>query len=102
MWGVEELAAGLAVIVVKRGPNAGTWFLLGQPVTSVGRNPDSDTYLDFAPWRRNVGFLPVDETPIRPLIDDLHFIEDKKRWATNSASACSESTITTSPSSGRP
>jgi hypothetical protein len=29
---------------------------------------------------RNVDFLPVTETPIRPLIDDLNFIEDKKRW----------------------
>ena len=46
VWGVEELAAGSAVIVVKRGPNAGTWFLLNQPVTSVGRNPDNDIYLD--------------------------------------------------------
>ena len=46
VWGVEELAAGSAVIFVERGPNAGSRFLLDQPVTSIGRNPDSDIYLD--------------------------------------------------------
>lgn len=35
---------------------------------------------DFAPWRRNVDFVAANETPIRPLIEELHFIEDKKRW----------------------
>jgi predicted RNA-binding protein len=35
---------------------------------------------DFHPFRRNVDFLPCKETAIRPLIEDLHFIEDKKRW----------------------
>jgi hypothetical protein len=32
------------------------------------------------PLRRNVDFLPSTETPIRPLINKLHFIEDKTRW----------------------
>jgi pSer/pThr/pTyr-binding forkhead associated (FHA) protein len=31
---------------VKRGPNAGSRFLLDQPVTSVGRHPGSDIFLD--------------------------------------------------------
>ena len=35
---------------------------------------------DFQPWRRNVDFLDCAETPIRPLIDALDFIEDKSRW----------------------
>jgi hypothetical protein len=56
-----------------------------QAFTAIGQIIDEEPYRveiadDFAPWRRNVDFLPVDETPIRPLIDDLHFIEDKKRW----------------------
>ena len=34
------------MIVVKRGPNAGSRFLLDQPVTSVGRHPGSDIFLD--------------------------------------------------------
>ena len=33
-------------MVVKRGPNAGSRFLLDQPTTSAGRHPDSDIFLD--------------------------------------------------------
>ena len=44
--GVEALPPGSALIVVKRGPNAGSRFLLDQPVTSVGRHPVSDIFLD--------------------------------------------------------
>ena len=40
------LNRGSALIVVKRGPNAGSRFLLDQPVTSVGRHPGSDVVLD--------------------------------------------------------
>lgn len=39
-----ELTAG--VLVVKRGPNAGSRFTLGPEVTTVGRHPDSDVFLD--------------------------------------------------------
>ena len=45
LWGVEGLPSGSAlvvVVVVKRGPNAGSRFLLDQPVTSAGRHPNSD------------------------------------------------------------
>jgi len=34
------------LLVVKRGPNAGSRFRLDQPVTSAGRHPDSDIFLD--------------------------------------------------------
>ncbi|GAB2922248.1 FHA domain-containing protein [Rhodococcus aerolatus] len=44
--GVEALPAGSALLVVKRGPNAGSRFLLDQPMTSAGRHPDSDIFLD--------------------------------------------------------
>ncbi|MCV7192865.1 glycogen accumulation regulator GarA [Mycolicibacterium brumae] len=44
--GVEGLPAGSALLVVKRGPNAGSRFLLDQAVTSAGRHPDSDIFLD--------------------------------------------------------
>jgi pSer/pThr/pTyr-binding forkhead associated (FHA) protein len=43
---VEGLPRGAALLVVKRGPNAGSRFLLDQPVTSAGRHPDSDIFLD--------------------------------------------------------
>ncbi len=44
--GVEALPAGSALLVVKRGPNAGSRFLLDQATTSAGRHPDSDIFLD--------------------------------------------------------
>jgi pSer/pThr/pTyr-binding forkhead associated (FHA) protein len=44
--GVEGLPAGSALLVVKRGPNAGSRFLLDQATTSAGRHPDSDIFLD--------------------------------------------------------
>jgi pSer/pThr/pTyr-binding forkhead associated (FHA) protein len=43
---VEGLPPGSALLVVKRGPNAGSRFLLDQPVTSAGRHPGSDIFLD--------------------------------------------------------
>jgi pSer/pThr/pTyr-binding forkhead associated (FHA) protein len=42
----EGLPSGSALLVVKRGPNAGSRFLLDRPVTSAGRHPDSDILLD--------------------------------------------------------
>jgi hypothetical protein len=68
MWGVEELPVGSAVLVVKRGPNAGAWFMLDQPVTTAGRDPVSNIVLDevtvsrrHAEFRRdNGGFRVVD------------------------------------------
>jgi pSer/pThr/pTyr-binding forkhead associated (FHA) protein len=44
--GVEGLPTGSALLVVKRGPNAGSRFLLDQAITSAGRHPDSDIFLD--------------------------------------------------------
>lgn len=44
--GVDALPAGAALLVVKRGPNAGSRFLLDRETTSAGRHPDSDIFLD--------------------------------------------------------
>ena len=60
--------SGSAMLVVKRGPNAGSRFRLDQPVTSAGRHPDSDIFLDdvsisrrHAEFRRENGdYLVVD------------------------------------------
>jgi pSer/pThr/pTyr-binding forkhead associated (FHA) protein len=57
-----------ALLVVKRGPNAGSRFLLDRPTTSAGRHPDSDIFLDdvtvsrrHAEFRRDSGeFVVVD------------------------------------------
>ncbi len=42
----DTLAPGSALLVVKRGPNAGARFALTQSVMSAGRHPESDIYLD--------------------------------------------------------
>jgi pSer/pThr/pTyr-binding forkhead associated (FHA) protein len=43
---VEELPRGSALLVVKRGPNAGSRFLLHHPITSAGRHPGAEIFLD--------------------------------------------------------
>ena len=45
---VEGLPRGSALLVVKRGPNAGARFLLDRPTTSAGRHSNSDIVLDDA------------------------------------------------------
>ena len=42
----DELEPGQALLQVKRGPNAGSTFLLDSDVTSVGRSTDSVVFLD--------------------------------------------------------
>ncbi|WP_019807714.1 glycogen accumulation regulator GarA [Saccharomonospora halophila] len=66
--GVDALPAGSALLVVKRGPNAGSRFLLDRDTTSAGRHPDSDIFLDdvtvsrrHAEFRREGGeFVVID------------------------------------------
>jgi pSer/pThr/pTyr-binding forkhead associated (FHA) protein len=43
---VDALPPGSALLVVKRGPNAGSRFLLDADLTTVGRHPESDIFLD--------------------------------------------------------
>jgi FHA domain/zinc-ribbon domain len=43
---VEALPWGTALLVVKRGPNAGSRFLLDSDLTTAGRHPESDIFLD--------------------------------------------------------
>jgi hypothetical protein len=42
----EALPPGSGLLVVKRGPNAGSRFLLDADVTTAGRHPESDIFLD--------------------------------------------------------
>ena len=35
---------------------------------------------DFRPWRLEVAFEDVSPVPIRPLLEELSFITDPKRW----------------------
>ncbi len=43
---VDALPAGSALLIVKRGPNTGARFLLDQDLTTVGRHPNADIFLD--------------------------------------------------------
>ena len=43
---LEGLPPGSALLVVKRGPNAGSRFLLDADTTTAGRHPESDIFLD--------------------------------------------------------
>jgi pSer/pThr/pTyr-binding forkhead associated (FHA) protein len=43
---VGDISAGVGLLVVKRGPNAGSRFALGVGKTTIGRHPDSDIFLD--------------------------------------------------------
>src|SRR3954452_671342 len=44
--GLESLPSGTALLVVKRGHNAGSRFLLDKDVTKAGGHPESDIFLD--------------------------------------------------------
>lgn len=43
---LAELPEGMGMLVVRRGPNAGSRFVLDSEVTALGRHPDSDIFLD--------------------------------------------------------
>jgi pSer/pThr/pTyr-binding forkhead associated (FHA) protein len=42
----SELDPGQALLVVQRGPNAGSRFLIDKDTTTTGRHPESDIFLD--------------------------------------------------------
>lgn len=43
---VDALPSGNALLIVRRGPNQGSRFLLDTDVTTVGRHPNADIFLD--------------------------------------------------------
>jgi predicted RNA-binding protein len=56
-----------------------------QSFTAIGKVISQEIYQvemtrDFKPYRINVQFLQCMETPIKPLIDRLTFIKNKKQW----------------------
>ncbi len=59
---VDALPTGSALLVVLRGPNAGSRFLLDTDSVSAGRHPDSDIFLDdVTVSRRHAEFRRSDE-----------------------------------------
>ncbi|MFD3518079.1 FHA domain-containing protein [Streptomyces sp. NPDC058657] len=54
---VDALPLGAALLVVRRGPNSGSRFLLDGELTTAGRHPQSDIFLDdVTVSRRHVEF----------------------------------------------
>lgn len=55
---IAALPSGSALLVVRRGPNTGARFLLDADLTSVGRHPNADIFLDdVTVSRRHAEFL---------------------------------------------
>src|SRR6187200_1360257 len=46
LFGAEALPQGSGLLVIKRGPNAGSRFLLDRATTTAGRHPYSSIFLD--------------------------------------------------------
>jgi predicted RNA-binding protein len=78
-------------------PSKGDWVIYysakdefenGKPLqkfTAIGQIVDDEPYQqnahsDFKPYRRDVTFKESHEADIRPLIEHLDFIKNKKRW----------------------
>lgn len=56
-----------------------------QEFTAVGTVTGTEVYAfdmgnGFIPFRRDMIFMKAKPTPIKPLIEHLHFISDKKKW----------------------
>jgi pSer/pThr/pTyr-binding forkhead associated (FHA) protein len=65
---VGALPRGSALLIVQRGANAGSRFLLNTDSSTVGRHPDSDIFLDdISVSRRHAAFL---RTPQGVLVRD--------------------------------
>lgn len=43
---LDDVPNDMGILVVRRGPNAGSTFALDAATTSIGRHPDSDLFLD--------------------------------------------------------
>ncbi len=43
---LDQLPDGLGMLVVRRGPNAGSTYVLDADATALGRHPDSEIFLD--------------------------------------------------------
>jgi pSer/pThr/pTyr-binding forkhead associated (FHA) protein len=55
---ISALPSASALLIVRRGPNVGARFLLDSDVTTAGRHPDADIFLDdVTVSRRHTEFL---------------------------------------------
>lgn len=59
--------------------------VLCQKFTAIGKVVGDKVYPfemfpGFVPYRRDIHFLGVIDTPIRPILEQISFIKDKNRW----------------------
>jgi pSer/pThr/pTyr-binding forkhead associated (FHA) protein len=66
---LDELPAGVGMLVVTRGPNSGSKFALDADVVTAGRHPDSDIFLDDITVSRR--HAEVRRTPSGYLVRDV-------------------------------
>ena len=65
-----EVPHGTGALVVRRGPNVGTRYLLEEQVTLAGRHPESDIFLDdITVSRRHAEFRKADDGKV--MVRDL-------------------------------
>lgn len=83
-WALKKMQRGDWIIFY----SPKTAFADGEPLqafTAIGQVIDDEPYQaemspTFHPWRRDVSFKQCVEMLIRPLIEKLDFIENKKSW----------------------
>ena len=56
-----------------------------QKFTSIGTVTDNEPYQgimssEFQPWRRDIDYRNCREVEVKPLLDDLTFIQNKQKW----------------------
>ena len=71
---IAALPSGSALLVVRRGPDVGARFLLDADVTTAGRHPDADIFLDdVTVSRKHTQFLRHGTVfEIKDLLHNLH------------------------------
>lgn len=93
--GIAQACHGKASPLKRMKPGDGVIYYSGKQsmdkpdkcreFTAIGYVNDDEVYTyqmtpDFCPFRRNISFLPHTDVSILPLVDDLQFIKNKKRW----------------------
>ena len=79
LFGAEPLPQGSGLLVVKRGPNAGSRFLLDQATTTAGRYPNSNIFLDDVTVSRRHA--------------EFRWVSGESRLSTSAASTARTSTV---------
>lgn len=64
---LEPLEKGSAMLVIKKGPDAGMSFTISRAVISIGRHPESDIFLDDITVSRRHAEIHRDENRFRLL-----------------------------------